>query len=438
MSKDIKVGIAGLGTVGTGVAKILLDDSKVLGRHYGSTVSIKKVAVSNLSKKRDVALDKSVYTDSWKELLDDDSIDIIVELIGGVTEAKDLVLGAIEKGKHIVTANKALISAHGEEIFKKAVDKGVYVGFEASVAGGIPVIKALREGLAGNRINSMYGIINGTANYILSEMTHKGGKFDDVLKAAQDMGYAEADPTFDVEGIDAAHKLAILINCAYGVNIDLKDVYTEGISSITQVDIKFARELGYSIKLLAISKDDNGRIEARVHPTMVHSNHPLASVEDAFNAVFFNGHAVDDLMLYGRGAGMMPTASAVVADIVDCIRDIDSDSTGRFKNLSAYVGGGAIDLKKIDELSMPYYLRFTVKDKPSVLSKISGVLGKHNISISSVIQKGRAEEDSESPVPLVVLTHTASESELKKALKEIEKEDVVVGEVVVIRIENTL
>ncbi len=438
INKKTNIGIVGLGTVGTGVAKILTENKDILSRHFDGEVCLKQIAVGDINKRRDIYIDKSIYTSDYKDILNDSSISVVVELMGGVSDAKDVVIGAINAGKHVVTANKALIFAHGREIFPLARDRGVFVGFEAAVAGGVPVIKTLREGLSANRIDSIYGIINGTANYILSEMTHRGLNFDDVLKTAQELGYAEADPSFDVDGIDAAQKLGILISCAYGADIKLEDIYIEGISNINQIDIKFARELGYAIKLLAIAKNDKGRIEARVHPTMVHSNHPLSSVEDVFNAVFFEGSAVGELMLYGKGAGMMPTASAVVADIVDVIRDMDSNSTGRFKNLNGYIGGSAAEIKNISELEMPYYLRFSVADEPLVLSKISGVLGRHNISISSVLQKGRSLEVDGGSVPLVVVTHSAKESELNLALGEIEKESVVVDKVVVIRIENTL
>lgn len=436
--KIINIGLVGLGTVGTGVARIIIEELDTLSRHFDSDIKIKKVAVSDINKKRDISLDSGVFTSDYKDILNDDEISIVVELMGGVEVAKDVVLGAIIAGKHVVTANKALIFEHGEEIFKLAREKGVFVGFEASVAGGIPVIKTLREGLSGNQIDSIYGIINGTANYILSEMSSKGLKFKDVLKTAQDLGYAEADPSFDVDGIDAAHKLGILISLAFGVNIKLADIFIEGIRDITQTDIKFAKDLGYSIKLLAIAKNDNGKIDARVHPTMVHANHPLATVEDVFNAVFFNASSAGELMLYGKGAGMEPTASAVVADIVDVVRDIDSNSLGRFENLSSYIGGKSGEFKDIEELEMPYYLRFSVEDKPAVLSMVAGALGRHNISISSVIQKGRGDLKDDGIVSLVVVTHSARERDLNLALKEIETEPTVEGSVVVIRIENTL
>ncbi|MFQ5466155.1 MAG: homoserine dehydrogenase, partial [Thermodesulfobacteriota bacterium] len=309
--------------------------------------------------------------------------------------------------------------------------------FEASVGGGIPVIKALREGLVGNNITSIYGIINGTANYILSEMSERGGRFEDVLASAQKLGYAEADPTYDVEGIDTAHKLAILIDLAYGSYISLDDIYTEGITSINELDIGFAKEFGYEIKLLAIAKRyTGGRVEARVHPTMIPAGHPLAAVDGAFNAVFIRGDSVGPVMLYGYGAGMMPTASAVVADIADIARNIKAGITRRVPPLSCPDGEAKeLEIKDMADLDIPYYLRFSAQDKPGVLSRISGVLGAHNISISSVLQKDRKIGGA---VPLVVTTHHAAEHELRSALGEIEELDVIDGRAVYIRIEENL
>jgi homoserine dehydrogenase len=432
----INVGLIGFGTVGTGVVKVLMDNPSVIRDKLGCDVTLKRIADLDTKRDRGVKIEKGVLTGNADDILNDPEISVVIELIGGTTVAKDIILKALKGGKHVVTANKALLSTHGKEIFRAAEAKGLSIGFEASVGGGIPIIKALREGLSPNRIDSIYGIINGTANYILTEMETEGGKFEEVLKSAQEKGYAELDPTYDVEGIDTAHKLAILINLAYGTYVKLDSIYTEGISRITELDVGFAKEFGFRIKLLAIAKAVDGEIEARVHPTLVPEPHPLAKVDGVFNAVFLHGNAVGDTMFYGRGAGMMPTASAVVADVVDIAKDIVKDSPPRLTPLS-YAEGAikAVKIKNMDDLELPYYLRFSALDKPGVLSKISGVLGAHNISISSVIQKGRKAGEA---VPLVITTHKACEKELRTAIAEIEKLDTVLDSVMFIRIEETL
>ncbi|MEE9614768.1 MAG: homoserine dehydrogenase [Thermodesulfobacteriota bacterium] len=435
--EKINVGLIGFGTVGTGVVKILKDNAGVLRDKLGCEVILKKVADRDTKRDRGVELEKGVLVSDASEILNDPEISIVIELIGGTTAAKDITLEALKKGKHVATANKALLSTHAREIFEAAAKGGLNIGFEASVAGGIPIIKALREGLAANRIESMYGIINGTANYILTKMSKEGGKFEGVLAQAQKKGYAEADPAYDVDGIDTAHKLAILIDLAYGTFVSLDDIYTEGISNITEIDIKFAEEFGYVIKLLAIAKAPGGvegGIEARVHPTMIPLDHPLASVDGVFNAVHLKGDAVGSTMFYGMGAGMMPTASAVVADVVDICRDILKGCPGRLSPLGHTEGAVKdVEIKGMDELEMSYYLRFSAMDRPGVLSTISGVLGSHNISISSVIQKGRQAGGA---VPLVIITHNAVERELRSAIKDIEKLDVIKDEVRFIRIEE--
>ncbi len=432
--QKINIGLIGFGTVGTGVVKVLKENAKVIQERLGAEIVLKKIADKDITHDRGVEIDKSILTTDANDIINDPSINIVIELVGGIEPAKTFILKALNNKKHVVTANKALLSQHGEEIFKTAAKNNLDIGFEASVGGGIPIIKALKEGLVANKINSIYGIINGTANYILSKMTNEGGKFEDVLKKAQEKGYAEADPTYDVEGIDTAHKLAILINLAYGTYIRLEDIYTEGISKVTPLDIKFAKEFGYKIKLLAIAKEEGGKIEARVHATMIPADHLLATVDGVYNAIHLKGNAVGSVMFYGRGAGMMPTASAVVADVVDICRNIIKSASQRVAPLS-YTEESVknIEIRHIENLEIPYYLRFSVLDKPGVLSRISGVLGNHNISILSVMQKDRKVGGA---VPIVIMTHHAKEKELMTALHEIDKLDVVLDKTVYLRIEE--
>jgi homoserine dehydrogenase len=431
MSKSIRLGILGLGTVGTGVVRILERNAALIERRIGLPLEVKCIAVRDASKVRGVSIPDGVLTTDPFEVVRDSDIDIVVELIGGEDLARDLGLAAIAGGKHLVTANKALLAEHGTEIRQAARAAGVNLGFEASVAGGIPIIKTIREALAANRILSIYGIINGTSNYILTTMREEGRSFDDVLDAAQRAGYAEADPTFDVGGIDAAHKLAILLNLAFGVTAKLSDIYTEGIAGISPIDIEFGREFGYTLKLLAIAKSSDGGVEARVHPTMVPDSHPIAQVGGVYNAIEIVGDAVGDLMLYGKGAGEMPTASAVVSDIMDISRDIGVSGESRSPSLLPGDGGEG-SIKPIETISSLYYLRFMVADQPGVLSQISGILGRHNISIESVIQKRR---ETGSPVPLVVMTHTAVERDVQTALSEIDQLSSVREKAVLIRVE---
>jgi homoserine dehydrogenase len=434
--KEINVGLIGLGTIGIGTAKVLTENSKIIEERLGARLVLKKAADLDIERDRGLALDASVFTTNAHEVIHDQDISIIIELIGGYEPAKSFILEAIDNGKHIVTANKALLALYGREIFSKASEKGVDVSFEASVGGGIPILKSIKEGLAANRINSIFGIINGTANYILSEMTNKGESYEVCLKKAQEKGYAEADPTFDVEGVDTAHKLAILVALCYGTTISLDDIYTEGITHIKPIDIEFAKEFGYEIKLLAISKQEDGKIEARVHPTMIPEHHVLAAIDGAYNAVLLRGDAVGNVMFTGMGAGMMPTASAVVSDVIDTARNILKGKTCRVPSLS-YQDKNIRDtaLRSMDELEAEYYLRFSVVDEPGVLSKISGILGDHNISIASVIQKGRSTEGA---VPVVITTHHAKERNMLHALKEIDTLSMVLDKTVSIRIEDSL
>ncbi|MBI5562639.1 MAG: homoserine dehydrogenase [Deltaproteobacteria bacterium] len=432
----INAGLIGLGTVGTGVVRVIKENAGVIRDRLGVELRLKRVADSDTQRDRGVKLDEGVLTKDAYDVINDPDIAIVIELVGGTGVAKEFILAALDAGKHVVTANKALLSTHGAEIFKRAAERNRDVYFEASVGGGIPVIKALREGLAANKVESIYGIINGTANYILSKMTNDGGKFEDVLRKAQEKGYAEADPAYDIEGTDTAHKLAILINLAFGTRIKLADIYTEGITKISALDIKFAKEFGYRIKLLAIAKSVDGKCEARVHPTMIPAAHPLAAVDGVYNAIALRGNAVGPVFLQGLGAGMMPTASAVVADVMDLCRNITNGAAQRVPALS-FMDEAVKDvrIKDMDGLEIPYYLRFSVIDKPGALSKISGVLGAHNISILSVIQKDRKIGGA---VPLVVVTHHALERELRSAIEEIERLDLILEKVVYIRIEENL
>ena len=434
MRSRIGIGIVGFGTVGTGVAKILLDNAALITRRVGVPVELVRVADRDIIRDRGVTLAAGVLTTDSRQVLSAPDIDIVIELIGGYDTAKRIILDAILAGKHVVTANKALLALHGEEIFDAAVRKGVDVGFEASVGGGIPVIRALTEGLAGNTIESIYGIINGTSNYILSRMTREGHSFEEVLTDAQRAGYAEADPTFDVAGIDSAHKLAILVNLAYGTPVNFKDIYTEGITSITPIDIAYAKQFGFTIKLLGIAKLVDGEIEARVHPTMLPSTSPIAQVEDVYNAIQLVGDAVGDVVLYGRGAGSMPTGSAVVSDVIAIGRNLLKGSAGRVPVASFQPDQRRpLRLRSMDEISSLYYLRFMVVDRPGVLAQIAGELGHCGISISSMVQQGRREGQT---VPIVIKTHVAKERDVQTALREINRKAFVSESPTLIRIEG--
>ena len=434
MKSRIGVGIVGFGTVGTGVAKILLDNAALITRRAGVPIELVRVADLDIVRDRGVPLKPGLLTTDIKHILTDPDIDIVIELIGGYDTAKRVILETIAAGKHVVTANKALLALHGEEIFEAATRKGVDVGFEASVGGGIPVIRALTEGLAGNTIESIYGIINGTSNYILSRMTHEGHGFEEVLKDAQQAGYAEADPTFDVAGIDSAHKLAILVSLAYGTPVNFKEIYTEGITNITPTDIAYAKQFGCTIKLLGIAKFVDGEIEARVHPTMLPSTSPIAQVEDVYNAIQLVGDAVGDVVLYGRGAGSMPTGSAVVSDVIAIGRNLLKGAIGRVPVASFQQDQRRpLRLKPMEEISSLYYLRFTVVDRPGVLAQIAGELGRCGISISSMVQQGRREGQT---VPVVIKTHTARERDVQTALREINRKAFVSEPTRLIRVEG--
>jgi homoserine dehydrogenase len=427
----INVGIIGFGTVGTGTVRILLGNKDVLKERLGFEINLRKIAVRDIVRDRGIKVPEGVLTTDVDAVLNDPHIDIVVEVIGGIRPAKDFILKAINNGKHVVTANKALLATDGNEIFTAAQEAGIEIGFEASVAGGIPIIKVIREGLVANRIKAVYGIINGTSNYILTKMTDGNVEFSVALKEAQDLGYAEADPTLDIEGIDSAHKLAILAYLSYGIPILYKNIYTEGISKISSQDIDFASELGYKVKLLAIAKEKDNEVELRVHPTMIPKDYLISKVDGPFNAVYVEGDATGSTLYYGRGAGAMPTGSAVVSDIVDIARDIKKNATGRIPVMVKSIRD--VRIKKIDDVISMYYFRFSALDKPGVLSKISGILGNYNISIASMIQKGRRVGEA---VPLVVLTHEAKEKDVRQAIEEIDHLPVVMDKTVFIRVEG--
>jgi homoserine dehydrogenase len=434
MISRVGVGIIGFGTVGTGVAKILIENAALIGRRVGVPIEIVRIADLDVTRDRGLTLPPGLLTTDAKQILADPAIDIVVELIGGCDVAKRIILEAIAAGKHVATANKALLALHGEEIFAAASRAGVDLGFEASVGGGIPVIQALREGLAANTIQSIYGIINGTANYILSRMTQEGQSFETVLDEAKQAGYAEADPTFDVAGIDSAHKLAILVALAYGTPVNVKDVYTEGITHITPLDIAYANEFGCTIKLLGIAKLVGNEVEARVHPTMLPSSSPIAQVEGVYNAIQLVGDAVGDVVLYGRGAGSMPTGSAVVGDLIAIARNLLKGAVGRVPPASYQQDQRRpIRMRTMEEISSLYYLRFMVLDRPGVLSQIAGELGRCGISISSVLQQGRREGQT---VPVVIKTHTATERDVQSALRAIDRMAFISEPTTLIRVEG--
>ncbi|MBW1711053.1 MAG: homoserine dehydrogenase [Deltaproteobacteria bacterium] len=432
--KPINIGLIGWGTVGSGVVKILLEDQALIQKKLERRLILKRIADLDLESPRPIQVDSSILTTNAEDIIKDPEIEIIIELMGGLEPARTFILKAIAAGKHVVTANKALLATHGQEIFKAAKEQGVEILFEASVGGCIPVIRTLKEDLPANHINHFFGILNGTANFILTKMSAEGVDFDQALAEAQAKGFAEADPTFDVDGIDTAHKLAILVSLAYGHELELDKIYVEGISQLALLDIQFAAEFGYVVKLLAISSSNESQIEARVHPALLPRDHVLAGVNGSFNAIFFNGHNVGDILLYGQGSGMMPTASAVASDIIDLARSISKGALRRVPSLAwREIGQDGMELKPMEETITTYYFRFSVLDRPSVLSKISGILGEHKISISAVIQKGREVKGA---VPIVMMTHEAKEANVQKALSEINQLDMVRDKTVLIRVED--
>ncbi|EKY22493.1 homoserine dehydrogenase [Clostridium celatum] len=413
--KKVKIALLGLGNVGRGVYNILIKNKEEIMKRSGYEIEVSKILVRSLDKYRGVEVSNDILTTNFDDIINDDSIKIVVEVMGGIEPAKEYILRAIEKNKHIVTANKMLLATEGKEVFEKADEKKVMFQYEASVAGGIPIINSINENLTANKINELYGIVNGTTNYILSKMELEGLEFDDVLEEAKEKGYAEADPTSDIEGYDAQYKLAILSALSFGTKISVDDVYREGITKIKPIDMKYASDFNMSIKLLAIAKENNGELELRVHPTMIPETHPLANVYDSFNAIFINGNAVGDLMFYGKGAGDMPTGSAVVSDIISILRkNIDT------KNENPVVKDNLWNknVKSIDDVESRYYIRLTVQDKPGVLGQITTIFGSNRVSLKSVIQKGRKHDDT-LEVTLVLITHKTKEALINDSIDKL-------------------
>jgi homoserine dehydrogenase len=431
----VKVGLLGLGTVGGGTATVLLRNAAEIQRRLGREIEISHAAGLGITSQTLLDPARVKLTEDAFEVVNDPDVQIVVELIGGYTLARELVMKAIENGKHVVTANKALIATHGTEILRAAADKGVNVAFEAAVAGGIPIIKALREGLAANQIQWIAGIINGTGNFILSEMRDRGRAFSDALVEAQQKGYAEADPTFDVEGIDAAHKLTILAAIAFGIELQFEKCYTEGISKIAILDVEYARELGYVIKHLGITRKTDAGIELRVHPTLIPKKRLIANVDGVMNAVLVQGDAVGPTLYYGAGAGAEPTASAVVADIIDTVRLIDAPAEYRVPALGFQATAlSAAPILTIEQVRSAYYLRLDAQDKPGVLAEVSEIFAEHGISIEAVLQKEPQED--EAVVHLVLLTQKVLEQNMNIAIAEVQALSSIVGEVVRIRAEH--
>ncbi len=429
---EIRIGLLGLGTVGAGVVKILESHRDEMQERTDCQLSLAAVADADRARPREgIDMSRLPMVSDAAQVLADPSIQIVIELIGGLEPARTFILRALGAGKHVVTANKALLAHHGTELFEEARRNRVMLGFEAAVAGGIPLLRAVREGLPANRITSVFGIVNGTCNYILSKMTDEGLDFSVVLKEAQARGYAEADPTLDIEGLDSAHKLQILALLAFRTSVDLKDIYTEGITGVGHEDVGNAAELGHRIKLLAIAKASDGGLEARVHPTMIPARSPLAAVAGVYNAVFISGDNVGNLMFYGRGAGQLPTASAVWSDALEIARRVAHGIPALSVELPS-VSRTPLPLRPMDEIRSAYYLRVMALDRPGVLAQVAGILGRHDISLASVLQKERAEGEA---VPVVMMTHEARERDMRAALAAIDRLPVVATRTTMIRVE---
>jgi homoserine dehydrogenase len=432
---QVNIGIIGFGTVGTGTVEILTNNRDIITSRVGCEMVVKKIADLDITRDRGISIAPRLLTTDAMEIIRDPSIHIVVELIGGLTDAKALIFKAMEAGKHVVTANKALLAEHGREIYGAAQKHGVSLAFEASVGGGIPVIRSLREGLSANRIKTIMGILNGTSNYILTRMSQEGLPYDRAVEEAIRLGYAEDPPTLDVDGTDAAHKLAILVSIAFCLPVPFQSIFREGIDRLTPDDVRFAGEFGYCLKLLAISRNLGDRVEARVHPAMVPLDHIMANVNGVYNAIYIDGDFVGPNLYYGYGAGKKPTGSAVVSDLMHLARQIRCGVRSLIPPL-AHVQPlhREVAIQPIEELRTSYYFRFSAKDSPGVLSKISGILGDNDISIYSVIQKGRELDGS---VPVVMLTHEARESSVRKALEQMEHLDVLTDKTMTIRVEAT-
>ncbi len=431
MRQEFGVGVIGAGIVGGGVVCELLGRHASLVDRTGVTLSLKQVADIDTTVADRLAIEPALVTNDARTLIKNPEVEIVVELIGGEQPAKDLILYALSKGKHVVTANKLLVAKHTSELCQAAEKHGVELRFEASVCGGVPILKALREGLAANRIDRVLGIVNGTANYILTQMTHANKSYKEALKDAQENGFAEADPSLDVEGYDSAHKLKIIASLAFSTDIDLDEIYVEGITGITSEDARYASELGYVIKLLAIARRLDGELDLRVHPTLVQQQFLLADVSNEYNAVYIEGDVAGTTMYYGKGAGRAPTTSAVLSDLIDVAKDIQFGSVGRMK---PFVWGTKMPVRKIETVENRYYMRCTTVDKPGVLGEICTILGRNNISIASVIQKAVAEH-VENPVPIVLMTHTCSEGDVQRAMQQIDALDSVRDKTNIIRVE---
>ncbi len=435
MLNPVKVGILGLGTVGGGTVSILQRNAQEIARRAGREIVITHACAKEIKPSADYRIENIALTQNLEEVVNNPELDIIVELLGGTTIAKEMILKAIHNGKHVVTANKALIAKYGNEIFQLAQEKGVMIGFEAAVAGGIPIIKAIREGLSANKIQWVAGIINGTSNFILTEMRDKGAEFADVLAEAQRLGYAEQDPTFDIEGIDAAHKLTIIAALAFGIPLQFDKVYTEGITQISSEDIGYANELGYRIKVLGIAKRTAKGVELRVHPTFIPHRRLIANVDGVMNAVLVHADAVGHTLYYGAGAGAEPTGSAVVADLVDVTRMLTTDPNNRVPHLAFQPDSlQDIPILPIDAIETAYYLRICSYDRPGMLAKITGILSNNNISIEAIVQKEPKENAAQ--VSVVILTHRVVERDVNQAIQAIEQLDGITGKVMRIRLET--
>lgn len=427
----MNIGLIGFGNVGSGVVKILREKKNFLAEKIGVEINIKKICDKDILSKRSVSIDKGLLTSKASEIIDDPQIDIVVELIGGINPAKEFISGALKSGKNVVTANKALLAQNGKELFALARDRGKNIYFEASVGAGIPIIKSLREGLVANRFNNIFGIVNGTSNFVLSEMSANNRSFPDALKQAKEKGFAEKDPSLDIEGIDSAHKLIILAYLCFGKLVSLQDVFVEGISQVSLADVNYAKELGFEIKLLAIAKKDDKELQVRVHPTLIPRSHLLSSVSGVYNAIYVSTDLAGNLMFYGPGAGQFSAASAVVSDLVDLTQDIKA---GLFRSTLNIIEDRSVKkLCRIEDIKGRYYIRFSAIDKPGVLAHVSGILAKFGISIASVTQKERSRSQI---VPIVMIVHEAREKELRLALSEIDRLHVVREKSIAIRIEE--